>query len=67
MTKKALIIIDLITIDLINNKLINSLREVQINTEVYELGIDKPIFELMDLQEREDVGFSMSIMKCRNR
>jgi len=55
MTRQTYIIIDLITIDLINHKLINSLEAMQIQAELYQLGIDRPIFELMQLQDRPDV------------
>jgi len=55
MTKKGLILLDLIKMDLINHKLINTLNAIEIEAEVYCLGIDGPIFELMGLQERPDV------------
>ena len=55
MIKKDQIVRELIRMDLINHKLINSLNAIAIEAEVYCLGIDGPIFELMGLQERPDV------------
>ena len=54
MKRKPQIIIDLIRIDLINHKLINSLQALAIEAEIFTLGIDSPIFELMELQDRND-------------
>ena len=55
MTKQAYIVIELIRMDLYNHKFVNSLHAIHIDAEVYCLGIDEPIFELMGLQERPDV------------
>jgi len=49
------VMIDLIKQDLINYKLIDSLRDIQINAEDYTLDIGRIVFEIMDVEEREDV------------
>lgn len=49
------IVTDLIKQDLINYKMIDSLRDIQINAEDYTLDIGRIVFEIMDVEEREDV------------
>lgn len=49
------IIINLIKQDLINCKMINSLQKMQIRADDYQLDISSIIFEMMDLEDREDV------------
>jgi hypothetical protein len=49
------IIINLIKQDLINWKMINSLQKMQIRADDYQLDIGSIIFEILDLNNREDV------------
>ncbi len=50
-----IIIINLIKQDLINWKMINSLQKMQVRADDYQLNIDSVIFEIMDLDNRENV------------
>lgn len=49
------IIIDLIKQDLVNWKMINSLQKMQVRADDYQLDIGSIIFEIMDLDGRENV------------
>jgi len=49
------IITDLIRQDLINYSMIHSLGNIQINAEDYLLDIGRIVFEIMDIESREDV------------
>ena len=49
------IIINLIKQDLINWKMIHSLQKVQVRADDYQLDISSIIFEMMNLENREDV------------
>ncbi len=49
------IIIDLIKQDLINWKMINLLQNMQVRANDYQLDIGSIIFEMMNLNDREDV------------
>ena len=43
------LIVKLISMDIVNHKLVSSLSDMQINAEEYVLGIDEIIFELIGL------------------
>ena len=49
------IIINLIKQDLVNWKMIHSLQKVQVRADDYQLDIGSVIFEMMNLNDREDV------------
>lgn len=49
------IIINLIKQDLINWKMIHSLQKLQVRADDYQLDISSIIFEMMNLNDREDV------------
>ncbi|WP_300667002.1 hypothetical protein [Fluviicola sp.] len=49
------IVINLIKQDLVNWKMINLLQRMQIRADDYQLNIDSVIFEIMDLDNRENV------------
>ena len=49
------IIINLIKQDLVNWKMINSLQKMQIRADDYQLDISSIIFEIMELNNRENV------------
>lgn len=50
-----LIVTNLIKQDLINWKMINLLQKTQIHADAYQLDIGSIIFEIMDLDNRENV------------
>lgn len=50
-----IIIINLIKQDLINWKMIHSLQKVQVRADDYQLDIGSIIFEMMNLEDRNDV------------
>jgi len=54
MKAEAYIITDLIQMDIINCKLVNHFQLMGIDLEDYALGIDRIVFELMDIQDRPD-------------
>jgi hypothetical protein len=43
------LVVKLISMDIVNHKLVSSLSDMQINAEEYVLGIDEIIFELIGL------------------
>jgi hypothetical protein len=43
------LIVKLISMDIVNHKLVSSLSDMQINAEEYVLGIDEIIFEMIGL------------------
>lgn len=49
------IVTNLIKQDLINWKMINSLQNMQVRADDYQLDIGSIIFEMMDLENRKDV------------
>lgn len=50
-----IIVINLIKQDLINWRMINLFQKMQINADDYQLDIGSIIFEIMDLDNRENV------------
>ena len=54
MKAEAYIITDLIQMDIVNCKLVNHFQLMGVDLENYALGIDRIVFELMDIQDRPD-------------
>ena len=48
------LVVKLISMDIVNHKLVSSLSDMQINAEEYVLGIDEIIFEMIGLNNSPD-------------